>query len=609
MQIGVTVICCSLLYSIMVGIVYFLKPKINNTENKIYSFLMKINIFGLLLELGCCFFVYNKDISSFYSTMNIFINKAFLIYLLLWEFTFTFYTFYISFSRNERFKQLYKNNKDKILLGIGIAYFLVLLLVVGLPLYYCNEGGYVYSYGPATDVLFIVGGISILVDNFCVFKNFKKVATKKYYPLFILILLMILVFVIREINPGLIVINSVFAFVTVLMYFTIENPDLQLVDELIRNREIVEKSIEDKSTFLFKMTEEVRNPLKKIIDNIDSYNITDDPKDKELYIDNVLENANNLTFIVNNILDISNMDINNIRITNSIYNAYTFFEDIRKKTLPETKKKNLEFRYEVSNNLPKFLYGDNVKLKQAIMSIILNAVKHTTTGFVDVDVNTIIRYDICRLIISVKDSGCGMSLEKINNILNQKGELTKGDLAKLNKVDVDLTVALKIIKILNGNVHIKSKLGEGTEFTIVLDQKIDLPKNNILDIKKYDYAIGKKILLVDDKLDEIRKIEDLLTTSSKDVINLAMLGSECIEKIKAGEKYDLIIINDELRPVNALPTLQKLKEIKRFNTPVVVLLDKNKEFIKRHYLEDGFDDYILRSNLEEEIKRIIDKYY
>ena len=175
MQIGVTVICCSLLYSIMVGIVYFLKPKINNTENKIYSFLMKINIFGLLLELGCCFFVYNKDISSFYSTMNIFINKAFLIYLLLWEFTFTFYTFYISFSRNERFKQLYKNNKDKILLGIGIAYFLVLLLVVGLPLYYCNEGGYVYSYGPATDVLFIVGGISILVDNFCVFKNFKKV--------------------------------------------------------------------------------------------------------------------------------------------------------------------------------------------------------------------------------------------------------------------------------------------------------------------------------------------------------------------------------------------------------------------------------------------------
>ena len=357
------------------------------------------------------------------------------------------------------------------------------------------------------------------------------------------------------------------------------------------------------------MTEEVRNPLKNIIDNIDSYNITDDPKDKEVYIDNVLENANNLTFIVNNILDISNMDINNIRITNSIYNAYTFFEDIKKKTLPETKKKNLEFRYEVSNNLPKFLYGDNVKLKQAIMSIILNAVKHTTTGFVDVDVNTIIRYDICRLIISVKDSGCGMSLEKINNILNQKGELTKGDLAKLNKVDVDLTVALKIIKILNGNVHIKSKIGEGTEFTIVLDQKIDLPKNNLLDIKKYDYAIGKKILLVDDKLDEIKKIEDLLTTSSKDVINLAMLGSECIEKIKAGEKYDLIIINDELRPVNALPTLQKLKEIKKFNIPVVVLLDKNKEFIKRHYLEDGFDDYILRSNLEEEIKRIIDKYY
>ena len=87
-----------------------------------------------------------------------------------------------------------------------------------------------------------------------------------------------------------------------------------------------------------------------------------------------------------------------------------------------------------------------------------------------------------------------------------------------------------------------------------------------------------------------------------------MYGQECIDKIRSGEKYDLIIMDDEMKPDNALPTLQKLKELKKFNIPVIVMLEKEKDFIKKHYIKDGFTDYILKDNLNKEINRIIDKY-
>ena len=119
MLIGITTICCSLLYSIMISIVYFSKKKIKNTENSIYSFMMIINVIGLLLELGCCYFLYNMDVSPLYTIINTFINKLFVIYLLTWEFTFTVYIFFVSFQSKPTFYELIQKNKRKIWLFIG----------------------------------------------------------------------------------------------------------------------------------------------------------------------------------------------------------------------------------------------------------------------------------------------------------------------------------------------------------------------------------------------------------------------------------------------------------------------------------------------------------
>ncbi len=611
MLIGITTICCSLLYSIMISIVYFSKKKIKNTENSIYSFMMIINVIGLLLELGCCYFLYNMDVSPLYTIINTFINKLFVIYLLTWEFTFTVYIFFVSFQSKHTFYERIQKNKRKIWLFIMIAYVLMFALVNFLPLYYYNDGTYLYSYGPATNLLYIVGGICIVFDIFCVWKNRKNISNKKYYPLFVLILFMIFVFVLRTLNPGLIIINSVFAFVTILMYFTIENPDLQMVNELLRNRELVQNSIDDKSTFLFKMSQEVKEPIANILEDIHNYCNSKDEKERAELLNHIETSANNAYFMVHNVLNISTMDMNHIRLFNTTYHAPKLFEDIKRKAQNQLGDKNLRFLYNVDKSLPESLYGDSLKLKQVLISIIYNAFQYTKKGMVSVDINVIERYDVCRLIISVKDSGIGMGIEQINNILSQKEELSKKELDRLNQLDVGLSAVVKIIKMLGGTLNIKSEIGKGSEFIVTLDQRVVTKKEDTIidNIEEYsnDWKLKKHILLVDDDSIELAKMEQVLKRDGLE-IDAILLGKECIDKVKAGEKYDLIIMDDEMKPDNAYMIMQELKKTKKFHTPVIIMLDKKKDFIKDHYLKDGFKDYLFKEDFEQDIESIITKY-
>ena len=177
-------------------------------------------------------------------------------------------------------------------------------------------------------------------------------------------------------------------------------------------------------------------------------------------------------------------------------------------------------------------------------------------------------------------------------------------------MDINLKSALKVIKVLGGNMNIKSNVNEGTEVTLVLEQKVKLNKQTELE-KNLEHYINqysdKKVLVVNDDSEELNKLVRLL--SKYEIIpKTTMYGKECIDKVKENNKYRLIIIKDEMNPDNALPILQELKKISKFKIPVIVVLNKEKEFIKEHYLEEGFSDYILKEHLDTEIKRIVDKY-
>lgn len=601
MQICITAIVCTLIFTILVSTIFFSKKRINLAENKIYTFLLIISSVGLVLELLCCYFVYNKDVSLMHSFGNNVVCRFFLVYMLTWLVTFAFYIYFISFKQKKDSKVLVIPNTLKIL------YCIFLLIVIILPIDYYSDGVYVYSYGMGPNFVTIIGAVTILYNLYCIIKNHKSIKDKKYYPVYLLIFLMMIALILRSVNPGLVLINSIFGFITGLMYFTIENPDVQIVNELYKNKVLVEKTYEEKSNFLFKMTQEVKKPINNMKNILENLKTTDDINELKQGIKLLESNSKQMDFIVNDVLDITTLDSRNIKIMNNRYNVYNVFKDIEKR-MQEYAKEDVEFRFNIDENIP-YLYGDSIKLKQIIMSVLLNSIKKTNSGFIELSIEAIVKYDVCRLIIEVEDSGMGMSIDKINEVLVTTSELSVDDIKNLEKLDINLKLCQKSIKLLGGNLMIRSEEGKGTEVIITIDQKIFENKTNMTELENYEKTLynASKVLVVSDKQDDLEKIKKIINDDNV-LISSSFYGNDAIMKIKSGKDYDLIIMEDELPIKSGLTILRELKEIDKFKIPVVVMLDKNKKEIKEHYLKDGFSDYILRENINEEIKRVVDRY-
>lgn len=607
MLIGIAVIITSLLYSIMVCITYSSKRKLNNIENKIYSFMLKINIIGLILELGCCFLVSHKDVSSIISILNIVTNKIFLIYMLTWLFIFTLYIVLISFFDGEKSKI---EKRKKIILSFFISYIILILLLLILPTYYFNDGIYVYSYGPSTNVIAIIGGFSILLNFYCVIKKFRDIEKKKYYPLFVLLLLMVFALILRNINPGLIFINSVFAFITVLMYFTIENPDVQMLEELSKSKEYAENSNNEKSIFLCKVTQRLREPLKEI----NRYS-------KEALMENDLEvikeklkeikySSSTSLILVNDVLDISELENRKIGLGNHKYQPGNLCKGLSTITNIQLKEKSVEFRFNYDQSIPKYLSGDSLRLKQILSTLLENAIKHTEDGFIEFNVNSVIKHDICRLIFIVEDSGKGMKADQVNHLFD-KSEISHFENSNIDDSQKNLVFVKTLIDLIGGTITVNSEYGKGSKFMVVVDQKIIEEKDTQVTkaVKQYEnmYVHQSRILIVSSD-EKINKKISLILNKKNLQYDIVSTGQGCLEKIRNKENFQFILMNEELPKLSSVHTFEKLKTINGFDIPVVLMIKHKDIETKDTYINIGFSDTIEIPIHGEELKQIVEKY-
>ena len=227
-------------------------------------------------------------------------------------------------------------------------------------------------------------------------------------------------------------------------------------------------------------------------------------------------------------------------------------------------------------------------------------------------VSGIVKYGICRLIIDINDTGKGMSIEEVNDVLSLNSkQLSEIDLHNRDGEILKLKEVKKLITILGGNLMVKSEENKGTTVNIVLDQKVVETKETEISkkLETYEQTLykNKKVMVVDDDAKELAKITSYLENHEAEVSG-SLFGRDCIEKIENNIKYDLILLDDETSTYSALEVLKELKTNKKFNIPVVVMINDSKEFIKLHYLQDGFADVILKSKLESEVNRIMKRF-
>lgn len=582
----------SLLYSSLLMIAYFSKDRIKTPENKIYSRLIIINFIGIILEIFCTIFAgYAKENIIFYTILN----KLFLIGLIVWGAVFGSYVFLISSAKKNE-EELKKYMKNVLRLYITLIIIIAALVAV-LPVYFNYRNNYVmYSYGPAVNVVYSGIFITIFLTIICLIKNFKNIISKKYLPIYAYLFVGTIITFIQKMMPELLLAITMDTFITVIMYFTIENPDKKLLQEIHASKKMADEANEEKSMLIYNMMGEIKDIAKDI--NISSNNILDSNniEENKYYAREIISSNNKLYNMSDKIYNIDKIELNKIKTVKTKYNIKLLLKEIVSMYKTKIEAKNIEFRINIDNNLPVSLYGDSINLKKALSTIIDSSYNNTKEGFIELSVNTIIKHDVCRLIIKIEDSSIGIKTEEIEEV-NTEGNIYN---------------TKKLIAALGGTLLLTSRYNEGTIVTIILDQKINI--TNKKEKKDYTkYLDNKKILLVDDNESSLKLINKILTKYHIKV-ETTNLGKKALDKIRKGSKYDLILLDEEMPYIDGEEVLKKLKEIKGFNTKVLLLTKNNNIEYTEEYKENNFDDYILKpidkNTLIEKINILVnDKKY
>ena len=585
----------ALILSITLNIMYFIRKHINSNEAKIFSKILFSNLLGLMLELMC---IYMSNKFSPTSLPAIIFTRAYLIYLITYLLFMTLYNYVLCYT-TEKQKKLEHYKK---LRNISYTIYAVCVVVcMALPLQ--TEKG--YAIGPAVNFVYLCSTICINVWFIPMIKNRKIIEHKKFVPLYIFILLIIIVAIIQRIYPQATLITIVEFLIVFIMYHTIENPDMKMLDEVHKAKVISDNANEEKTLFLYNMTNEIRGITKDIDKETD--NILDETDNKKIDVEEINNSARNIkgstakfTTMTNEILDISSIDSASVRIYNEKYNIKRLLKELVGIYKTKAQNKNLDFRVSIASDIPEYLYGDGINLKKVLTIILDNSIKYTNNGYIEFNINTIIKGDIVRLIISVEDSGTGMKAEDINKIFTKKQG--KEDNHNLNN---NLYNAKRLITLMNGTIVPSSSYGSGTTIKIILDQKYDTIDT---DINKYNNIYDKKkVLLIDDSPSSEKLFNKILSETNIELTSVK-LGKEGLEKIRNKEKYDLILLDEELEPQNGHIIMRKLLEIRNFNTKVILLTKDNKYDYDDSYLQEGFTDYIIKSSDKEEMLNKINKY-
>ena len=593
----------SLCFVVMIMFIYFSKDKINTSENKIFTKLIITSFFSLISEI--CIVLMPKDMTFLPFIISM---KAYLILCIFWISYFMEYVFIVTRNDNDNKVIDYKQNYKKIYNIFWIITVVILITISLLPIYFYDQNDLKYSYGPGVDIVFGVTGIYTAIMIFYIFKNLKNIKKKGYMPIILLVFMLELTALVQKINPSILLANMNFALISVLMFHTIENPDRKILEEVHRAKEISDNANEEKSMFLYNITNEIRSTTRNIDGLANNILIETDNKkiNKEIindYVREIKTSTARFNTMTNEILDISQIDSANIRIYNDKYNIKLIIRQLVQVYKKKSNDKNIDFRTSIASDMPEYLFGDSVGLKNVLTIILDNSIKYTSEGYIDFSVNTIMRKDVCRLIISIEDTGSGIKADDLIKIFSKKEEDTEED---RHNLDNNLYNAKRLITLMGGTIIPSSVYDKGTTIKIVLDQKV--AEEDTANLNKYEEIYDKKkILLVDDSPSSTKIITKVLEGTNI-ILESVSLGSECLEKIRDKEKYDLILLDEEMKPLDGITVMKKLKSIRTFNTKVILLTRDNNHEYDDEYLKYGFSDYILKPIEKDKFLEKIDKY-
>ena len=594
---GIWLPVSALTISLFLIIIFFTKKNINNVEVNIYRNLLILNLFFSINAMAV--YCVAKTIGT--ELLVAFMQKIHLSLLNIIGHIFLTYNIEIN-QFNPKIKKGITTITNLFVIVIVILIFISPIKVinydeildVGGISYYISITGIIIAF-----IFLIILNIRYLLRN--------KDNIKKSIPFFVLIILFGIGLLLRLHYPEIITETYCVAFALLVMYFTIENPDVKLLNQVETARDKAEKANAAKTDFLSSMSHEIRTPLNAIVGFSQAIQEETTIEAAKQDAKDIILASQNLLEIVNGILDISKIEANKMEISNTKYNIKTESENLYKLIKPRIGEKPIEFVMNIAPDVPTTLYGDKGKVKEIMTNLLTNAVKYTEQGEINLEISCINKNDNSTIIISVEDTGRGIKPEKIDKLFTKFERLDEDRNTTLEGTGLGLAITKRLVEMMNGKIIVQSVFGNGSKFTVYLPQKIIYDKElKVEPQKEVLNLVDKKVLVVDDN-DLNLKIADRLLKKYNLQVDTCKSGYECLEKIK-DQTYDLIFMDDMMPKMSGTETLHIIQESPTFKTKVIALTANAIEGMKEKYIEEGFNDYLAKPIDKDELEKVLRRH-
>lgn len=575
------------IFSILLFVLYNFKSNLKLLENKIYYGIIVTTIIAGLIEIYSFILVRTSIFVN--SVLYLFSLKSLFLCFLVWIYLFTIYTVIVTINLKNKD---YSRYRLAIMIST-VVFIIVSLTTMILPIDIIETDGLLLPTGVGVDIIYVLSLILFIIMISVIISNRRNLKNKKYYPMYFLLVILGIMIIVQKIFPSLLLINFSLSILIYIMYFTIENPDIKLIKDLSYTRRMLEKQNEMVSGTVNNLAISLKNPLMEIT-NFSSKKIN--KKDEVSSLEEIKKFQKlslNLVDQINKIMDLTRIENRQLKIKNKLYQTDNLINSIK----DIINFRNVDVNYNIDNNIPKVLYGDDDNIKQTFTYL---------TEFIN---NYFDRYDLTINIskISVRNN-CKLMFSIIVNYKNTKLDFIERDnkcIIETNSWEYELYN--RLVELQKGTYEVK-KDNSSLIFNFALFQKIK-DNNEVVEeeVIKYNNYSGKKILIALDNHLDINKFTELLVNYNVDISTSSSI-EELTELLRSDKTFDIVFLSNTISGIENYDittseerkrTMTKLSLIAGYKLQIIMVTledykDSDTEYIKMPISKVKLDDIMVK---------------